>query len=165
MSEDYYQILGIDKKASAPEIKKAYRKLALKYHPDKTKGDKTMEKKFTKLSEAYAVLSDPKKKNQYYTYGSADRDALTLAPGFGGANNWGGNLRRERGGLGGRPLPFDDIGMNCILFLLFQAHQQKMSSLNVTDGTWPKTNVPPGRGTVLMGCKLFRSIVPFRTSV
>ena len=72
MSEDYYQILGIDKKASAPEIKKAYRKLALKYHPDKTKGDKTMEKKFTKISEAYAVLSDPKKKNQYDTYGSAD---------------------------------------------------------------------------------------------
>ena len=72
MSEDYYQILGIDKKASAPEIKKAYRKLALKYHPDKTKGDKTLEKKFTKISEAYAVLSDPKKKNQYDTYGSAD---------------------------------------------------------------------------------------------
>ena len=72
MSEDYYTILGIDKKASASEIKKAYRKLALKYHPDKTKGDKTMEKKFTKISEAYAVLSDPKKKNQYDTYGSAD---------------------------------------------------------------------------------------------
>lgn len=72
MSEDYYKILGIDKKASASEIKKAYRKLALKYHPDKTKGDKTMEKKFTKISEAYAVLSDPQKKNQYDTYGSAD---------------------------------------------------------------------------------------------
>lgn len=72
MSEDYYKILGIDKKASASEIKKAYRKLALKYHPDKNKGDKTMEKKFTKISEAYAVLSDLKKKNQYDTYGSAD---------------------------------------------------------------------------------------------
>ncbi len=72
MSDDYYRILGIDKKASAAEIKKAYRKLALKYHPDKTKGDKTLEDKFKKISEAYAVLSDPEKKNQYDTYGSAD---------------------------------------------------------------------------------------------
>ncbi len=72
MSEDYYKILGIDKKASTAQIKKAYRKLALKYHPDKTEGDKAMETKFKKISEAYAVLSDPEKKNQYDTYGSAD---------------------------------------------------------------------------------------------
>jgi curved DNA-binding protein len=72
MSIDYYQILGIDKKSSAAQIKKAYRKLALKYHPDKTEGDKAMEAKFKKISEAYAVLSDPEKKNQYDTYGSAD---------------------------------------------------------------------------------------------
>jgi len=72
MAEDYYKILGIDKKAGASEIKKAYRKLALKYHPDKTKGDKAMEENFKKISEAYAVLSDPEKRNQYDTYGSAD---------------------------------------------------------------------------------------------
>ena len=72
MSEDYYKILGIDKKASVAQIKKAYRKLALKDHPDKTEGDKAMEIKFKKISEAYAVLSDPEKKNQYDTYGSAD---------------------------------------------------------------------------------------------
>ena len=72
MADDYYNILGITKNASAAEIKKAYRKLALKYHPDKTKGDKTLEDKFKKISEAYAVLSDPEKKNQYDTYGSAD---------------------------------------------------------------------------------------------
>lgn len=72
MADDYYKILGVDKTASADQIKKAYRKLALKYHPDKTKGDKEMEAKFKKLSEAYAVLSDPEKKNQYDTYGSAD---------------------------------------------------------------------------------------------
>jgi curved DNA-binding protein len=72
MSEDYYKLLGIDKKASVAQIKKAYRKLALKYHPDKTEGDKAMETKFKKISEAYAVLSDPEKKNQYDTYGSAD---------------------------------------------------------------------------------------------
>ena len=72
MADDYYNILGIDKKAGASEIKKAYHKLALKYHPDKTKGDKALEDKFKKISEAYAVLSDPEKKNQYDTYGSAD---------------------------------------------------------------------------------------------
>ena len=72
MADDYYKILGVDKKASAAEIKKAYRKLALKYHPDKTKGDKALEDKFKKISEAYAVLSDSEKRNQYDTYGSAD---------------------------------------------------------------------------------------------
>ncbi|MCF8088954.1 MAG: J domain-containing protein [Desulfotignum sp.] len=72
MAEDYYNILGIDKSASAADIKKAYRKLAMKYHPDKNKGDKTLEDKFKKISEAYAVLSDPEKRKQYDTYGSAD---------------------------------------------------------------------------------------------
>ncbi len=72
MADDYYKILGITKPSSASEIKKAYRKLALKYHPDKTKGDKLLEDKFKKISEAYAVLSDPEKKTQYDTYGSAD---------------------------------------------------------------------------------------------
>lgn len=72
MADDYYKILGIDKKADASEIKKAYRKLAQKYHPDKTEGDKALEEKFKKISEAYAVLSDPEKRNQYDTYGSAD---------------------------------------------------------------------------------------------
>ncbi|WP_022665112.1 DnaJ C-terminal domain-containing protein [Desulfospira joergensenii] len=72
MADDYYRILGIEKNASAAEIKKAYRKLALKYHPDKTQGDKALEDKFKKISEAYAVLSDSEKRNQYDTYGSAD---------------------------------------------------------------------------------------------
>ncbi len=72
MADDYYKILGVDKNAGPDEIKKAYRKLALKYHPDKTKGDKALEDKFKKISEAYAVLSDPEKRNQYDTYGSAD---------------------------------------------------------------------------------------------
>jgi curved DNA-binding protein len=69
---DYYKTLGIDKNASDSDIKKAYRKLAMKYHPDHTKGDKTAEEKFKKISEAYAVLSDPEKRKQYDTYGSAD---------------------------------------------------------------------------------------------
>jgi curved DNA-binding protein len=69
---DYYQILGIAKNASDNDIKKAYRKLAMKYHPDHTKGDKAAEEKFKNISEAYAVLSDPEKRKQYDTYGSAD---------------------------------------------------------------------------------------------
>ncbi|MDT8335615.1 MAG: DnaJ domain-containing protein, partial [Desulfurivibrionaceae bacterium] len=67
---DYYEILGVDRNADQAAIKKAYRKLALKYHPDKTKGDKASEEKFKEISEAYAVLSDPQKRKQYDTYGS-----------------------------------------------------------------------------------------------
>jgi curved DNA-binding protein len=73
MAEDYYQVLGVDKKASADVIKKAYRKLALKWHPDKNPNNKSAEEKFKKISEAYAVLSDDKKREQYNQFGSADQ--------------------------------------------------------------------------------------------
>jgi len=66
MSSDYYQVLGVDKKASKDDVKKAFRKLAHKYHPDKQGGD---EKKFKEISEAYAVLSDDKKRAEYDAYG------------------------------------------------------------------------------------------------
>ena len=70
MSEDYYSILGVKKTDSDADIKKAYRKLAMKYHPDHTKGDKNAEEKFKKISEAYAVLSDKDKRKEYDTFGS-----------------------------------------------------------------------------------------------
>lgn len=70
MAEDYYKLLGVSKSASREEIRKAYRKLAMKYHPDHTKGDKASEEKFKKISEAYAVLSDEEKRKQYDTFGS-----------------------------------------------------------------------------------------------
>jgi len=67
---DYYKLLGVTKNADTDEIKKAYRKLALKYHPDKNAGDKDAEAKFKEISEAYAVLSDPEKRQQYDTFGA-----------------------------------------------------------------------------------------------
>ena len=106
MAEDYYQVLGVDKKASADEIKKAYRKLAIKWHPDKNPTNKkASEEKFKKISEAYAVLSDPEKRQQYDTFGSADQyrqqysqedifrgfdlDEILRGFGFGGARGGG----------------------------------------------------------------------------
>jgi curved DNA-binding protein len=68
---DYYKILDVDRSASESEIKKAYRKLAMKYHPDRTKGDKSAEEMFKKISEAYAVLSDKEKRKQYDTFGAS----------------------------------------------------------------------------------------------
>lgn len=69
--KDYYKILGVSKNATDEEIKKAYKKLAFKYHPDKNPGDKKAEEQFKEISEAYAVLSDKEKRAQYDRYGSA----------------------------------------------------------------------------------------------
>ena len=71
MSKDFYQVLGVDRKAPIPDIKKAYRKLARKYHPDLNPGDKSAEAKFKEIQEAYAVLSDAKKRAQYDQFGFA----------------------------------------------------------------------------------------------
>lgn len=71
MATDYYKALGVDKNTSADDIKKAFRKLAVKYHPDRNPNDKAAEDKFKEINEAYAVLSDPKKKQEYDTFGSS----------------------------------------------------------------------------------------------
>ncbi|HRJ67400.1 MAG TPA: DnaJ domain-containing protein, partial [Alphaproteobacteria bacterium] len=63
--KDFYQVLGVDKKASADELKKAYRKLAMQYHPDKNQGNKEAEAKFKEISEAYDVLKDEQKRAAY----------------------------------------------------------------------------------------------------
>ena len=71
MARDYYEILGVDTNAGEAELKKAYRQLAMQYHPDKNPGDKKAEERFKEVNEAYAVLSDPDKRAHYDRFGSA----------------------------------------------------------------------------------------------
>ena len=96
---DYYEVLGVDKSASADDIKKAYRKSAMKYHPDRNPGDKEAEEKFKELGEAYEVLSDQEKRSRYDQFGFAGVD-----PNYGGGPGAGGF-----GGFGGFG-DFGDIG-------------------------------------------------------
>lgn len=90
---DYYEVLGVEKTATADEIKKAYRKLAIKYHPDKNPGDKAAEEKFKEAAEAYGVLSDPEKRQKYDQFGH------NMGPqGFGGGQGGfysGGGMSME----------------------------------------------------------------------
>ena len=81
---DYYEVLGVDKNADEAAIKKAYRALAKKYHPDMNPGDAEAEKKFKEASEAYAILSDPEKKKQYDQFGHAAFENGGGPGGFGG---------------------------------------------------------------------------------
>ncbi|PID72234.1 MAG: integrase [Desulfobulbus propionicus] len=123
---EYYSILGVSKTATADEIKKAYRKLAVTYHPDKNPGDAAAEKKFKEISEAYAVLSDKEKRRQYDTYGAAgfqqrysqedifrgfDINDILKQFGFGGGSFHSGGFRSSR--QGGSPFDsfFSGAGM------------------------------------------------------
>ena len=99
---DYYEVLGVEKNATADEIKKAYRKKAIQYHPDKNPGDKEAEEKFKEAAEAYDVLSDPQKRQRYDQFGHAGVGGASQAGGgFGGGGSFGGGSFGGGGGFGG----------------------------------------------------------------
>ena len=110
---DYYEVLGVSKNASDDEIKKAYRKLAIKYHPDKNPGDKEAEEKFKEVSEAHEVLSDKQKRARYDQFGHAGVN--------GGAGNPFGNGGNPFGNFNGQSFSFDfgGGGLDDILGSLF----------------------------------------------
>ena len=89
MKQDYYEILGVSKNATPTDIKKGYRKMAIKYHPDKNQGDKAAEEKFKKAAEAYEILSDENKRARYDQYGHA---AFEGGNGGGGFRGGGMNM-------------------------------------------------------------------------
>src|ERR1700747_1391296 len=98
---DYYEVLGVERTAEAEEIKKAYRKLAVKFHPDKNPGDKAAEEKFKELGEAYEALSDPQKRAAYDQYGHAAFDARMRGGRAGGFHDPVDIFREVFGGSGG----------------------------------------------------------------
>lgn len=100
---DYYEVLGVDRSASDADIKKAYRNLAKKYHPDANPGDATAEAKFKEINEAYSVLSDSETKARYDQYGHAGTD-----PNF-GAGGFGGGFGGFGGGFGGDAFDLGDL--------------------------------------------------------
>src|SRR5215470_7250815 len=126
-SKDYYAILGVKKKATAEEIRKAFRKLARKYHPDVNPGDKKAEEKFKEISEANDVLSDEKKRKIYdqlgfYSDNIDPAAAEAAARGGYGGGGFGGALG---GGGGAQEVPFDFSGFDFSDFSGAEGQQQQ----------------------------------------
>src|ERR1700689_2919483 len=97
---DYYEILEVERTSESEHIKKSYRRLAIKYHPDKNPGDKAAEEKFKELSEAYEALSDPQKRAAYDQYGHAAFDSRARGGRSGGFHDAADIFREVFGGGG-----------------------------------------------------------------
>ena len=143
---DYYEVLGVIKSASADEIKKAYRKLALKYHPDRNKGDKKAEDKFKKINEAYQVLGDSEKRTQYDTFGSAAFEGGGAGGGFPGGGFPGGGF--PGGGINLEDI-LEELAADPVMFVeaMLGAKPEKWQKeflLNVRDN--PRCAVKSGHG-------------------
>ena len=136
--KDYYEVLGVAKSASDDEIKKAYRKLAMKYHPDRNPGDKEAEAMFKEINEAYGVLSDADKRAKYDQYGHAAFD-----PSMGGGAGFGGF-----GGFGGEGFDFGDIFSS-----FFGGGTSRRSQSNAIDGEDVLTRVTVTFDEAAFGCK------------
>src|SRR5260370_1240468 len=105
--QDYYELLGVSRKAGAKDIRAAFRKLARKYHPDLNPGDKSSEEKFKQLQEAYDVLSDSKKRQMYDQYGFYSDNLPPGGPGGGGGHGGEPDVNFDFGGFdfGGSSVP------------------------------------------------------------
>lgn len=171
--ENYYDLLGVAKTADEAEIKKAYRKLAMQYHPDRNPNDKSAEEKFKKINEAYAVLSDKDKKRQYDTVGDSrfhqqyssedifrgtDFSSIFDEMGLGGQSNifsslFGGQ-RGRTGGFSQGPVKGQDVEYpTTIGFLDAYNGVEKAISFRLNDGTDHSLSVKIPKG-VKTGAKL-----------
>ena len=157
---DYYEILGVSKNASDDEIKKAYRKLALKYHPDKNPGNKEAEEKFKEISEAHAVLSDKQKRARYDQFGHAGVGGSGGPNPFGGQGNYrystqgfnfdfggGGGLDDFLGsifGFGGARRPARGADYRTTVVLSFEEAVFGTTKVVEADGKDIKVKIPAG---------------------
>ncbi|MDP2365741.1 MAG: DnaJ C-terminal domain-containing protein, partial [Ignavibacteria bacterium] len=143
--KDYYKILGVEKTANADEIKKTYRKLAKKYHPDNNPGDKESENKFKEVSEAYEVLSDTAKRKKYDTLGSSwnqysqtggKSEDFDWSDWFGGSRSPGGGARRTSRNYSGGRDAYEDRGVSDFFEKIFGSQR----------GFQQRASNPPRRG-------------------
>ena len=162
MSEDFYKLLGVEKTATADEIKKAYRKQAMKYHPDRNPGNKEAEEMFKKVSNAYEVLSDPQKRATYDQYGAAAfenggmggmggnagfRDASDVFREFFGGMGGGGGIFESFFGGGGRAAEEEDRRGNDLRFDLEITLEEAASGVEKTIKYKRHSRCPSCNGT------------------
>lgn len=149
--QDYYELLGVPKSATEDEIKKAYRKLAMKHHPDRTKGDKVSEEKFKKAAEAYEVLGDEKKRRAYDQYGHAGVDPSHGMGGGGGAAGFSdmfGDIFSDIFGAAGRGQQHREARGSDLQYSLELSLEQAVhgSTVTIKVPTWVSCSTCHGSG-------------------